>query len=439
LSDLGFEHDEFGIIVPFDIGERAAQMGYTGGEAFRQLRERTAHEDTNGTGETRWPTVNLADPQYAIPPDPPAIAGLLYEGKRHVASGPQESAKTLIAYSLLVLALRAGNPVAIVDLEMGPVATRRMLSDLGAEPAELAAIHYTEPNGAPTTGDIRALEQHGARYVLIDAAAGAFDISGLDDNSRKDAEAWARQWVQPLFQRGIATIVLDHVTKNAETRGKYAIGSERKTGGADVHLGFEALKTLTRGGTGLVKVTAHKDRGAYMQRPTVAMIELSSDALTHAVTVTVKPPETMADGPIQHTIYAERVSRALEANDGQPMSQVQLEEAVEGGRDYVRQAAAELVQAGYATVETGARNAKLFTLTKPFRKDEYDLASTSPAPRHGEVTITPSHDLAYIPEGDRAGEVVEGGDDIANADDLAGQIDVYDPTIQHLLDDIPDY
>jgi hypothetical protein len=52
--------------------------------------------DTEDKIRARWPTLNLADPQYAIPPDPPAIAGLLYQGKRHVASGPQESAKTLI-------------------------------------------------------------------------------------------------------------------------------------------------------------------------------------------------------------------------------------------------------------------------------------------------------------------------------------------------------
>jgi Fe2+ transport system protein FeoA len=406
-------------------------------DQVRDIPDMTITDDTPLLDLARhWPTVNLADPQYAIPPDPPAIAGLLYEGKRHVASGPQESAKTLIAYHLLLLALREGQQVAVVDLEMGPVATRRMLSDLGATDDELGTLVYTEPTGPPSHADLERIAVAEVRYVLIDAAAGAFDLTGLDDNSRKDAEAWARQWVQPLFSRGIATIVLDHVTKNVEGRGKYAIGSERKTGGADVHLGFEALKTLTRGGTGLVKITAHKDRGAYLQRPTAAIVELASDPDTHQITITYKAPEAMEDGPVKHTIYAERVSKALEANDGQPMSQRQLVEACQGGTDYIRDAANELVQAGYATVETGPRDAKNYTLTKPFRREEYDRATTAPQPRLGAV----NHDRATAPpslrDEARSGEV---SDDRTAPPTAPDEINVWDPAIQHLLDDDIDF
>jgi hypothetical protein len=398
--------------------------------------------DTEDKIRARWPTLNLADPQYAIPPDPPAIAGLLYQGKRHVASGPQESAKTLICYSLLLVALRADQPVAIVDFEMGPVATRRMLTDLGATTDELEQVAYTEPEGPPSQTDINYHLARDTRYVLIDASAGAFDSSGLDDNSRKDAEKFARQWIQPLFSRGIATIVLDHVTKNSETRGKYAIGSERKTGGADVHLGFDALKTLTRGGNGLVKVTAHKDRGAYMARPTVAMIELASDEETHAVTVTIRPPDPTENtqGEFRHTIYMEKVSKALEANDGQPMSKNALEEVPKiGKRDYVRAAIEELAADDYITIETGARGAKLITLVRPFRKDEYDFAPTSPPPRPGEVPTT-SPDLAPPRPPLQGGEGEDGRRGKATGDDdlAPPEIDIYDPTIQHLLDE-PDF
>jgi hypothetical protein len=318
-----------------------------------------------------------------------------------------------------------------------------MLHDLGATPAELALIHYTEPSGPPTSTDIETLVQAGVKYVLIDAAAGAFDLTGLDDNSRKDAEKWARAWVDPMFKLGISTIVLDHVTKNSETRGKYAIGSERKTGGADVHLGFEALKTLTRGGTGLVKVSAHKDRGAYMQRPVVAMIDLTSDPDTHQVTIDIRPPEpTMAaeDGAFRHTIYMERVSKVLEANNGEPMSKNQIETADGGNRDHIRTAIAELVQDGYAATQDGPRNSILIHLKRQFRKDEYDLAHTSPPLRPGEVL----HDLASTSHRPptTVGAVVRGEagvDEPPGTPDLAQpEIDLYDPTIQHLLDD-PDY
>jgi hypothetical protein len=63
-QDLG-DYDEFGLVVPFDIGERAALTGYNNASAFLPLNgDHTEHD-------TRWPTVNLADPAYAIPPPPP--------------------------------------------------------------------------------------------------------------------------------------------------------------------------------------------------------------------------------------------------------------------------------------------------------------------------------------------------------------------------------
>ena len=46
----------------------------------------------------------------------------------------------------------------------------------------------------------------------------------------------------------------------ARTRGAFAIGSERKVGGVDVHLCFEVVLPIKRGGRGLYKIVTHKDR-----------------------------------------------------------------------------------------------------------------------------------------------------------------------------------
>lgn len=87
---------------------------------------------------------------------------------------------------------------------------------------------------------------------------------------RKDAEQWAAAWVRPFWLQNIATIVIDHVIKAEKGRGKYSIGSERKLGGVDVHLGFEPIRELTRGGHGLYKIACHKDRPGYLTVPTPA-------------------------------------------------------------------------------------------------------------------------------------------------------------------------
>jgi hypothetical protein len=126
---------------------------------------------------------------------------------------------------------------------------------------------------------------------------GAFHASGLDDNKRQDVEAFAAQWVTPLWQAGVGTVVLDHVTKAAEGRGKYAIGSERKVGQVDVHLGLEAVGTpLTRGGSGLVKVRVHKDRPGFLLRPCAAEIVLSSEPDTHRISFEIRAPADVAQG-----------------------------------------------------------------------------------------------------------------------------------------------
>ena len=109
--------------------------------------------------------------------------------------------------------------------------------------------------------------------MIIDAAAGAYDLQGLDDNKAPDVERFTRIYVRAFWRPEIATIVLDHVVKNTDNRGNYAIGCERKIGGTDVHLGFQPTPR-SRGGTGIYKITTHKDRGGYLKRGHLADLEV---------------------------------------------------------------------------------------------------------------------------------------------------------------------
>lgn len=339
-----------------------------------------------------WAPINLADDMYAIPPDPPCVLGLIYEARRHVLSGPPESAKTLVAYICLLTAHRQRMPVAIIDFEMGPVAARRLLHELGATIDELRDIYYVSPTDPPRDG-LQGIIDHGARLVLVDAAIGAYDASGLDDNARKDAEQFARTWIRPLWDNAIATLLVDHVTKNMESRGKFTIGSERKLGQADVHLGLEALKPLTRGSTGLVKVHVHKDRPAFLPRPTAAVIELQSDPETHHVTWRFRDPHPTDEitGVFRPTTLMEKISRYLELKTD-PVSRNVVETDVKGNTDAKRQALDVLTAEGYIVETQGARGARLVFSDKPYRApdettngDFAHLASTSPK-NVGEVT-----------------------------------------------------
>lgn len=336
---------------------------------------------TNGDEPAGWQFVDLSNPDLERPPEPPEIHDLLYPRQRHVISGPPESAKTLVGYLLLLEAQRAGHICALVDFEMGAYAARRLLTDLGATLDELRDLQYIpEPAGPPPGATITRLLAEGTSYVLIDAAIGAYDASGLDDMSRRDVERWARQWVAPLWKQGTgaSTIVVDHVTKNAETRGKFTIGSERKLGGADIHLGLEAIKTLTRGSTGLIKVTVHKDRPGYMDRPTACYFELQSDPETHKVAWQIRPHDQPDEtGSIRPTTLMEYVSIYLEQQH-EPVSRNQVETNVKGkSAEWKRRALDRIILEGYATEETGPRGARLVTAKRPYRKATDPLETTS--------------------------------------------------------------
>lgn len=386
-------------------------------------------EKANGSRVEGYTWVSLADPAYTIPPDPPTVEGILYAGRRHVISGPPESTKTLVAYLLLLQALRQGEGVAILDFEMGPHAAATLLRELGATADELAAIHYTEPDNAPSDLDVMRIVTLGTSYVLLDAAAGAYDVTGLDDNSRKDAETFAAKWIRPLWQAGIATLVIDHVTKNADTRGKFTIGSERKTGQCDVHLSLEALKPLHRGSNGLVKVTVHKDRPGHLPRPTVCLIDLTSDD-DHQIAWELRQPVVVepVTGEFRHTIYMERISKAMETNPGHAWSKKQLEEAVEGKRDYIRAALNEMVADEHVVATVDGKNLR-YTLTRP-------VAPGSPQgrPGEGDTHLAPSP----LPlRGGRGDGATAAGDQTTGAG--ATPIDDYDPKVQDMLNDNPEF
>ncbi len=321
----------------------------------------------------------------ALAPDAPLTEptlggiGLLYPGKRHVFSGPQESAKTLAAYVAGLCVVREGGRLMLIDFEMGEIEAKRRLRELGATDEELGAIDYIEPEEKITPLIAQRLVQCEPSLVIVDASAGAYDLQGLDDNKRQDVERFARLYVNGFWKAGIATIVLDHVTKNVEARGNYAIGSERKVGGTDVHLGFEVVHPIKRGGHGLYKIMTHKDRGGCLKRGKLAEFELTSDPDSHQIEWAFKAPvEADEEHSFRPTHLMEKVSRYVELQL-EPVPRSQVEKNIEGKAQYVREALDLLTSEGFVSESKGLKNARLVESEIAYRESG-DLTAFSSSP-----------------------------------------------------------
>lgn len=364
---------------------------------FNDISGYTTADNDTPTDRDSWLPLNLADlPER--PPTRPTLGktgdiGLLYPGKRHVFSGPQESAKTLAAYHLGLQVIRQGHPIVIIDFEMGEYDARDRLRDLGATNTDFGQLHYIAPEQPATIDRISLLIALQPALVIIDAAAGAYDTQGLDDNKRQDVEKLSALYIRLFWRATIATIMLDHVVKNSETRGNYAIGSERKVGAADVHLGFSVITPISRGHTGLYKVTTHKDRGGYLKRGTLAEMELRSDPNTHQIDCQFRPAQELADGEVwMPTKVMQKVSELLERQTT-PVTRNTVQAELGGRKDYTLKAIDHLVRLGYATETDGPNRAKLLKSTRPFTVYEWEHQPDTPVVPGGSPVVpgtTPS-------------------------------------------------
>jgi hypothetical protein len=326
-----------------------------------------------------WTPLNLAD----LPDKPPVQptlggVGLVYPGKRHVFSGPQESAKTLAAYAIGLQVVRADGILILIDFEMGAYDARDRLQELGATPDDLAAVRYLEPHEPADDQTMRKLLTLDPALVVVDAAAGAYDLQGLDDNKRQDVERFTRLYVRAFWRAGVATILLDHVVKNTELRGRYTIGSERKVGGADVHLGFDVIVPVSRGGNGRYKLTTHKDRGGFLKRGHIADLELQSDPETHQIKWAFTQASPAEPGELfRPTTLMEKVSVFLELQH-EAVTRNTIESNVQGRAKFIRQAIDALAREGFALESDGARGAKLVESLRPYRHNDPDHNPETP-------------------------------------------------------------
>jgi hypothetical protein len=216
----------------------------------------------------RFPRMDLGAVIEGGIPDPEfVVADVIYEGRAHALMGEPGDGKTLVMLGFAVQVMKVGLTVAWFDEENGPTVIAARLVALGAAADEVREYFAYYPYTEPTLADADDLAEEMAMLepalVVFDSGADMYVASGLNENDNMDMTEWARAFSQRLSRAlGIASVVLEHVTKKGDD--SYQRGAGAKKAKVDASWRLEVLSPFDHETVGEVELTRKKDRLAHL-------------------------------------------------------------------------------------------------------------------------------------------------------------------------------
>jgi len=323
---------------------------------------------------------------------------MLYPGRIHDFHGQPESLKSWCAQVAVAEVLKSDLEALYIDFEAEARDVVGHLLALGVSKSQLADnLHYIRPDEPFTDTErsyfIRALEFWTLDISVLDGVNNSLVASGFEPNSNMDVRKWWERLPRPLqlATRG-PTVLIDHVAKNKEQRGDWAVGAGQKLAGIDgASFTFDLVQPFGRGRTGLARLLLSKDRPGGLRGHAVGK-ELCKLRLVSSEDGTVAHDFLVPSGMVEGedpsearwrpTFYMQQVSQLLERS-AEPLSKNAIEEQVTGKRDYIRVALEVLVSDGYVEALPGPRGSSLHRSIEAYIDPSNDLAPTSPRPRPG--------------------------------------------------------
>jgi hypothetical protein len=278
---------------------------------------------------------------------------MLYPGRLHDFHGEPETLKSLTAQLAVAQVLLDGGTGLYIDHE---AEARDVVGHLLAfcVPPEviISGLTYVRPTEPlRNAGLLLTACPPQPNISIIDGVDAAMAMQGLSPNVAIEFRQWLELEARPIQRvTSGATVLIDHVSKNKETRGDWAAGTYQKRAAIDgASFGFELVQPFGVGRVGVARITLAKDRpGALRGRQGVgreiARLRLESHHPADPVMITWEliPPPAVVDGADQTsrwmpTGFMEKVSRLLEGSSS-PLSKNAIETAVPGRAVYIRQA-----------------------------------------------------------------------------------------------------
>lgn len=301
---------------------------------------------------------------------------LLYPGRLNALVGESESCKTWCAYLAVVEAAEAGQHVLLVDFEDYEATAQSRLIALGCSVESLRQrIHFVhpeepilDPRGRATSAqqDLdEALRDWPVSIAIFDGVTEGMTLEGLNPLDNGDVARWYRAVPKRVTVTGAAGAVIDHVTKDRDQRGRYALGGVHKLNGLDgAAYTLEATEPFAPGHTGRVTVTVAKDRPGYIRARSVErkrvgdLVLVSSEEGRVGASISVaSQSETFLP-----TALMEKVSRRCELYPGETKTELRKL----GNSDWVDRAVRCLIDRGQMEVRREGMSHRHYVLT-PYR------------------------------------------------------------------------
>lgn len=276
---------------------------------------------------------------------------LLYRGELHSIAAEPESGKTWIVLAESVRLIATNERVLYLDFEDTPANVVSRLLALGAQPAAIVErFILVRPDEALAVGAMDRLLARGPfALAVIDGVTEALDLLGLTTDN-VDIPKFRARLGRPLARSGAAAVEIDHVTKDAATRGRYAIGGQHKLAGVAVAYSVKAVQRPSRTRAGLLKLTVEKDRHGRIREHedashTIALAHIEPVAGGHGLTVGLAAPDAGEPGTFRPTHLMERICEHIAGNTGATVRQIK--DAVNGKTAAKDLALNLLVREGY--------------------------------------------------------------------------------------------
>lgn len=362
--------------------------------------------EANKNASSSWRFEDLAQLASGIelPPTPTVFQredgqGLFYRGAVNDLHGEPGCGKSMIAQIATAQELKNNRDVIYIDYEDSARNVVKRLLLLGVTGEQIIShLHYVRPSAKPSSptsldGWRETLDYADtATLTIIDGVTSCLAYAGLDSNSGDDIAAWYNTMPRLISACGPAVVLIDHVVKSKDNRGRYAGGSMQKLALIDgISYSVNMTKPVGKGVRGTIVIKSGKDRiseieehcavswdsnGSHLREAARIEINSTNPKLMH---VTIARPNMMPSEDRQTkrddfrpTGLMEKISQLVENAIEEP-SQSELFDALKsdgsGAKTAIMSKAIRLLlEEGYVTNRASRHNRACYRSARPYRQ-----------------------------------------------------------------------